>query len=108
MLYRFFYDNDRGITIHIWQKRELENQHPDMGIEKFQIAHDEYLIEWHNSKLKSAIVDPGDTSMGIKQSPVLFMQSGIVEKEHQFLVSYLEHSETEIIKVLRTKLVENH
>jgi len=94
--------------VHIWQKKDQETVSPDLGIERFQIAHDDYLIEWQSNKLKSATVDPGETSMGIKQSPVLMMQSGIIDEEHQFLIAYLDQCEIDIIKVVQKKLMESH
>jgi len=94
--------------VHVWQKKDQEIDSSDLGIERFQIAHDDYLIEWQNNKLKSATVDPGEISMGIKQSPVLMMQSGIIDEEHQFLIAYLDQCENEIIKVIQKKLMESH
>ena len=86
--YRFFQDSDQNITLHMWQFEEgTKNK---FGIVRFQIDHNGHLLEWAKGKLKYGNLDSGDKSFGIKESPIMMMNSEVNEEERFALVSYLK------------------
>ncbi len=110
-LYRFLQDVHQSVTLHIWQKKEAMNIAPDFGVEKFQLGHADKIIEWNGTSLTYGDVDLGEARIGMKQSPMMIMQSAVNVKELEFCRDYLnipEHREIEgmeyICHVLEQKL----
>lgn len=75
--YRFIHDPFNRISIHLWQEKPENFPESEGSITRFQVAMDNRIMEWKNSRLLFGEVDSGDDEFGIKRSPVMMMSENI-------------------------------
>jgi len=98
ILYRFFQDSKEDLNLYIWQNENMIEA-SDFGIEKFQIAHKNHILEWKkNSKLKYGRIDEGDNPMGMKRSPMICLREEVDVDELKFIIFYIKNIDDNKLK----------
>lgn len=82
---RFFHDGIRRCSITIWENSASSKP------ERFQASLRDHVFEWKNSfPLRYGLLDEGDTTVKMKQSPLMHLNDNINAPVLQELIDYLQ------------------
>lgn len=103
---RYYMDSAEQVHIHLW---ENESEDADRLI-RFQLSWNGHMFQWkRGGQLNYARVEEDSFVMGIKKSPMVYMQNGVnPEILNRFLVYLREHSKQDRSLSELAKIFEKH